>query len=65
LIEVLVCIFFLGVATLVVFKVRNHVTASDERLLEKEIEDDFKEEFNIDRNPNESFLKWIETSKDD
>lgn len=65
MIEVLVCILFFVLAALVAFKVRNYVRVSDKQLLEKEIEDDFKEEFNLDPNPNESFLEWVEKSKED
>jgi len=35
---------------------------SDENLLENEIVEDFKDEFNVSNDPNEYFMEWLENN---
>lgn len=53
---------FLCVSILIIKKVKNLIRKSDEKLLENEIVEDFKDEFNVSNDPSEYFMEWLENN---
>ena len=53
---------FLCVSILIIKNIKNLIMKSDEKLLENEIVEDFKDEFKVSNDPNEYFMEWLENN---
>ena len=57
---ILVVLFLIGLAFFVINEIRRRVIKLDSQILNNEIENDFKEEFDASTEPNDSMLDWLE-----